>query len=411
MYKWGIAKRNDGGTRRRCVASRRKHTPEERLIRVWSMSKKAIPSRIRAPENESIGLDRAGCQFFFYKRYRDRLYIAKRHGLCYHFFRKAMSESKLTRTIRYFLSVFFSLPTLIVCAMVLYGPHRALDAETVRCRGIILIACLSLIPISFAAFTITLTRTEIRHFVIALILTGGGLVGITILAGIAIHRDFFTATFQCLLCLPAIFAFYLTAHRGKPLQKTALRSIGVAGYALSAFYAEWIMLMGYAIATRAEPRPIESIVYNVYNLALVLILLFSSREITRSTLTVVETGRDSLVVSGRDVSSMPGAKKLLLLHAFATAPDRRITCPELQRVLHPDLGEGEIDCAECLGGNRKATQCSRYRTTYNAILDLKKLLEFLEIGTILAGDNRRNILTEGWKMELFENVRLETRRE
>jgi hypothetical protein len=46
---------------------------------------------------------------------------------------------------------------------------------------------------------------------------------------------------------------------------------------------------------------------------------------------------------------------------------------------------------------------------YNGILDLKKTLETFELGTILPPSNRRNILTEGWKLMLFEGVRLRVR--
>jgi hypothetical protein len=108
---------------------------------------------------------------------------------------------------------------------------------------------------------------------------------------------------------------------------------------------------------------------------------------------------------------MAGAKKTALLQAFARARDRRLKCPEIQAIMYPEQDNGALDCGTCASSNTKAALCGRYRTTYNAILDLKKLMEFLEIGTIVSSENRRNILAEGWKLILFENVRLVVREE
>ena len=50
--------------------------------------------------------------------------------------------------------------------------------------------------------------------------------------------------------------------------------------------------------------------------------------------------------------------------------------------------------------------CPKYKNIYNRILDIKKLFESLGIGTIISPDNKRNILTEGWKLRFFDDIQV-----
>jgi len=168
--------------------------------------------------------------------------------------------------------------------------------------------------------------------------------------------------------------------------------------------------MGYAIVTRDEPRPVESLVYNVYNLVLVFLLLVVSRRLRYKATTSVDTEPDALRVNDKDFSQLFGAKKTRLVNAFASAEDRRLCCPDIQRILRQDDGKKDDACERCRDGAMKATLCVRYRTTYNLVLDLKKNLESIEVGTITSNGNRRNILAEGWKLVLFENVRISVKK-
>jgi hypothetical protein len=265
---------------------------------------------------------------------------------------------------------------------------------------------LSVIILNYASLRWILSHKTIIRFLINLVIVETMMIVLSIYAGINVHRDFFTASFQYIICVPAIVLFYLQSRAAPQLNKTARRVMGQTGYILAVFYAEWIMLMGYAITTRAEPRPIESIFYNLFNLALVLILFFSSRQIKRSSFSIIEIDKNTMSINNRDISSIAGPKKTLLLYEFASAPERRLRCSDIQKIMRLETGETKTDCSACTEGNQKAAQCSHYRTTYNNILQLKKLLEFMEIGSITSSDNRRNILSEGWKLALFENVKM-----
>ncbi len=237
------------------------------------------------------------------------------------------------------------------------------------------------------------------------------LVFLSVVAGIRIHRDFYSAAFMYILATPVLVFYYiLLVQPAAPVSRGTLAVFSTSGFILSVFYSQWIILMGYAIATRAEPRPMQALAYNVYNLILVLVLFSLSRSMRRETYHTLRVGSSSVTADGRDLSSYVGKRKADLVAAFASAPDRTLRCPEIQAILvEGPPNQDEPSCESCGGTDTKATLCKKYRNTYNNILDLKKLLEFLEIGTITAPDNKRKVLEEGWKLNLFENARVVVR--
>ncbi len=238
------------------------------------------------------------------------------------------------------------------------------------------------------------------------------LVFLSVVAGIRMDRDFYSAAFMYIMAIPVLVLYYvLSVQPADPVSRGALAAFSTGGFILSVFYSQWIILMGYAIATRAEPRPMQALAYNLYNLVLVLLIFSLSRSIRKETYHTLLVGSNSVKVDGRDLTAYVGKRKADLVAAFASAPDRTLRCPEIQAILgEGPLSQDDPSCEDCGGTDTKATLCKKYRNTYNNILDLKKLLEFLEIGTITAPDNKRKVLAEGWKMNLFENARVLVRR-
>lgn len=308
------------------------------------------------------------------------------------------------------LSLFFALPPAVVAIMVVHGPSSVDSAHPAWLDSLYIPLSLAAVMIGSACIFFTLTRRSFSRFLVSEIVFTGMGIALTIFASINIHRDFFTATFQCILLFPVCCVVYVSERKEKALPKAMLPIASTTGFALTIMYAQWILMMGYAIATRAEPRPVESIVYNVYNLVLAFVLLFASQSVKRAGYSTMITSNDELIVNERDITAVAGPKKTLLINAFATAPNRCIKCAELQKILHPDTFDESGSCVSCVDESRKAAMCSQYRTTYNSILETKKLLEFLGVGTITSGDNRRNILQDGWKLVLFENVRVEQKK-
>jgi hypothetical protein len=315
-------------------------------------------------------------------------------------------ESRLVADL---LSLFLSLPLSATLVIIRYGP--APETPTPLLDGCVLPIAFALIALGAAAFHLVFASSRPALFVVSLCSTVVALVVASMLIGAFVHRDFFTAAFQYLIGALIAFMYRVATHLRHSLDQGLQRRLSRAGVVVSVFYVEWIMLMGYAITTRAEPRPIESIIYNVYNLAQVLILLLTSRWVERNTFHTVTVEGNTLDVDGRDLVSVLGQKKAKIFRGFALVSDRRLRCSEIQMLFREEADDTMVErCASCSEQTTKVALCARYRNTYNGQLELKRVLEFLEIGTITAPENKRRILTDGWRLALFENVRLVVRK-
>jgi hypothetical protein len=313
-------------------------------------------------------------------------------------------ESRLALDL---LSVFLGMPIGSILLVIVYGP--AIEPGLTISGPFVPVPAVLAIFLGAAAFRLAFAARRRKGFVVALSIDITILIGASVALGIFLHRDFFTATFQYLLGGLIALMFRLSTRPRESLgaKSSSLKAISLAGVVVSAFYVEWIMIMGYAISTRAEPRPIESVLYNVYGLAQVIALFFASRWVERSTFHAVKVGREFLEVDGRDIVSVLGQKKAEIFRLFALSPGRSLSCSKIQELFvedKPELPSGR--CTACTEQTTKVALCARYRNTYNCILELKRVLEFLEIGTITAPENKRRILSDGWKLALFENVRI-----
>jgi len=89
-----------------------------------------------------------------------------------------------------------------------------------------------------------------------------------------------------------------------------------------------------------------------------------------------------------------------------------LTCDDIQasmELCNPERKK-KRDCDSCDPGVSKAADCPGYRGTYNRVLVIKRLLEFLEIGTILPPKNKLQVLSDGWRFLAFEDVRIKVER-
>ena len=306
---------------------------------------------------------------------------------------------------------FFALPLPLTVFVVRFGPGGFDPAAVPLFSAYAPAFAAAGLLLGFFSYLFTVGRRRVASLLVALGWSVVLLEAASILMGVAVHRDFFSPAFQYALSAPAVFLLALRSQRGSEISRGALRTLGRAGYVMAAFYAEWIILVGYAVVTRAEPRPIETLIYNAYNLPLVLVLFLASRGVERRAMRTLSIGAAGVEVDGKSIDAMLGERRAVLLAAFVAAPDRRLRCPDVQQALAARAHGGaaraaKTDCAACAASGMKATDCAEYRSAYNSLLDLKKLLEFLEIGSITAPDNRRLVLTEGWRLTLFENARI-----
>jgi hypothetical protein len=252
----------------------------------------------------------------------------------------------------------------------------------------------------------------------------GGLVlsaVVAVAAALLLHRDYFSIVFQVFMN-HVIIATLRTGLLTSRFQDSRFsRRFFQTSLAVLILFGVWVIVMGRTIVVREEPRWIESTFYNLYNCVILFILYLGITRLRESLFKHIEVRSKSLIVNGYDITPLIGSTNLLILRCFASMQRDRITCAAIDACAFGDDDEIRSDevgvdgcvkkwtCEECIANGYKATQCTRYKTIYNGILDLKKTLETFELGTILPPSNRRNILTEGWKLMLFEGVRLRVR--
>jgi hypothetical protein len=332
-----------------------------------------------------------------------------------------MDQSRFTRFITRGAPLFFAQPFAVASLALAFGPSPV-DAlpDGALSRALPYLATIMVLA-GYAAYAFAFSRKGNVSFIVAATITCVSLTAISAAGGILLHRDFFTAAFQYAFTFPAVLVLHARLVNQEGMGKNSKKLLANTGFIVAVFYLEWIMLMGYSIATRTEPRPIESMIYNLYNLSLTTVIFFASRSLKRTALNSLLLSRERMVIGDRDVTSLAGLKLTQLLYAFATAEAKSLRCPDIQRILY-GLGAGETneptsaaeslgpDCARCDLESAKAARCGRYRSTYNSILGLKKFIEFLEIGTIVSGENRRHVLEDGWRLVLFERAQIKLER-
>ena len=259
--------------------------------------------------------------------------------------------------------------------------------------------CFSLLKIDKKRFFLTL-------FIPSFLLTAA----CSITLGLLVHRDYFSSLFQLVLIYWRLFVFKNSLFTSLHSKKQFYTYLFIINTVIFGLAMVWIMFMGYAIATRQEPRWAESIVYNAYNLVLIFILGAVSLRLQLRRFRIITVSGDNLYIDNWNFSSYFGEidKKIVLLFLHSR---NEITCSVIDEHVRDGMHEGrgkatKWECNDCLEQDFTATRCPKYKNIYNRILNIKKLFESLEIGTLISPQNKRQIKTEGWKLRLFDDVRV-----
>ncbi len=264
--------------------------------------------------------------------------------------------------------------------------------------------------LSTGLFSLPLVWRKKKYFLFIFSLSFTLQLGLLVLSAVFIHRDYYTMVFQLFIMYPLIFFF-----RYKIIFAGTQESIHIQRmYHLSAIFFflwfVWLMMMGYAISTRQEPRWIESIIYNIYNSVLILMLFIHMLKFKARMYRRVFIASNTIRIDNYDFTEYLGKVNLNIIHTFILNHNENVTCSLLVSCLidgdKKNTKSNEWNCEECLSSESKVTLCPKYKTIYNRILDIKKLFESLEIGTIISPENKMNILTEGWKLRFFDDIRV-----
>ena len=222
------------------------------------------------------------------------------------------------------------------------------------------------------------------------------------LLGVFVHFDYFTLVFQIIFIYSAVFLFSLM--KANYYNKRIIRVVVNVYYIFTAGIILWTILMGYAIQTGASERWIEEIIFNVYNLLLLMLITINLYHVRHRLYTYMSISKDEILCNNLDITEIIGKKNLLVLYCFVNERSRTLTCSGLIKALHVNGGESAPECSSCREQDWKVTSCPIYKNTYNSILILKKVLESMNLGTFHYPDNKMLIKEIGWRLELKSHV-------
>lgn len=299
-------------------------------------------------------------------------------------------------------SVFFSFPLLLIFFLVQLNPSGQGPLATFR---EFLPALVFLLLFSLLFSILFLLILHFKDFPIALIfLIIICMMTFYILLALLFHRDYFTAVFQSVMILIILLYEKLAEKDPSANSKKILFLFFIFGMiALSAIFL-WLILMGYSISVREEPRWIESIFYNIYNFILAILFLIKLLEIYNLQKRKISISEESFWVDNFDFSQCLGDQGMRLFKMFLESPKFLLFCKDINQ--DSMNTKDDYPCQIC-SKEVKVSQCSRYRSTYNSIRDIKILLEALDIGTILFPSHKREVLSQGWKLKLNKNTILD----
>ncbi len=267
-----------------------------------------------------------------------------------------------------------------------------------------------LLPLHFAIYAVLLSARKEAFFRRAFLPASGIAVAGILAAGLVVDPDFLRTVFHTLAALYIIFLYRKDLFPWSRGARANTRFLFWFSLLMAAAGFLWVIVYGfYGLVLRTSGA--ESwMIFNLYTIGILIIGLNAIMHTRQALFTRVLVTPVSLEVDGRDCTMLLGRKDLLLLRIFIQEPGRRATCARIVSGL--DSGDEVAGkqtgarCHMCIVEKHKATLCPSYRRVYNQILKVKKILETMDIGTIVPPKNKMNVTADGWVLRIFENVQL-----
>lgn len=281
-------------------------------------------------------------------------------------------------------------------------------AETVE-----LVLLFALVPILLALgfFTVSSLAKQ-RFFPVAVTLLLGIIIALIITSAQRWHRDYYSLFFQYFLLIHALCLLFIPENSFIRAKKHTFLLMAASALLSVIIMSIWIMMMGYAIASRAEPRWIESIVYNALCILMLFPLVAAATQLYARSKRLFRVQEQSISLDGREISSMLTVLEQRMLRIFIQSEEHSVSCKEFYLLLNDK--EADIEplnsthaCDHCLSEDWTATSCRFYRNIANRVLTIKKYLELLEIGTLVQlTEGEQAGRQRGWKLRFFDDVLL-----
>lgn len=311
---------------------------------------------------------------------------------------------EIRRLHSFFIALFFGSSNIVITVAIHLNPSKKIPATPFANNTHFFIFMVSIFLFSSVFFFFPMLCKKKKNFSLCAVISSISQLLFFIIIAITVHRDYFSVIFQLLIMYSLIFLYKYRLFISGLQKKSQINRIYISSIMLFSFSFVWLLMMGYAIVTRQEPRWIEAIFYNIYLAVLVLLILIFSLSVKSGLYRKVIISDDKIRIDDYDLTEVLGTINLCIIRLFLSCENERVNCAVILNNCFSTLDENP--CDECLQNKNKVSLCPKYRNIYNRILEIKKLFESLEIGTIIFPDNKMKILQEGWKIRFFDDIRI-----
>ncbi len=305
------------------------------------------------------------------------------------------------------MAVYFS-GSVLLSSFVISGLPNARTSG--RLLPPLLVAAI-LMPLHLALYVVLLNARKRAFFRVAFPLASALALASILAAGILFYPDYLRTAFHVLAALYIIFLYRKDLLRRTKEARANTKALYWLSLIMSLSGCLWVLMYGFYGTILRTSGAEYWMLFNLYTVGVIIVGLNATMHVRQTLYTQVCITAASLEVDGRDCTMLLGRKDLLLLRAFIERPGRRATCALIIEALSSSSSAaeqpGRLDCRECGKEKRKATLCPSYRRVYNQVLKVKKILETMDIGTIVPPQNKMNVTVDGWVLRIFENVHLD----
>lgn len=269
------------------------------------------------------------------------------------------------------------------------------EAEIATPVNALLVATATIVQLIFIFF-IYASKKKL-HFFILLFTSAALNVIFAVVLSILIHRDYFTIPFQIIVIH---YIMFVSKYQIVSLKSFYLKTAQIVSYIVISALLLWEIVVGYSIMTRTEPRWIESIFYNIYNLGLIVILCYNAIKISYIKKIKLELRDDCIYLNDIDLTKILNEDYVSLVKSMLNNKNK---CYEIFNA----EAKFQKNCEKCIKDNLSVECCEKFNILFNKIENIRKIMSFLRIGKIIVPINKDRLKYEGWKVILSKDITIE----
>lgn len=277
-------------------------------------------------------------------------------------------------------------------------------------KRIVLIIGLSLLFCHFILYSVVLSIRNEKRFISVFSISSVVILLSILGVGLIFNVDYFRSSFHAVSALFLIFLYkrdlVFRNSKNENKNKERIRFLYNITLIISIAGLCWVFFYGYHGIILRSPGAGNWMIFNLYTTGIIFISVDALLYMKSSLFNQVKIGTDSFSINGNDFTMLLSIKDIEVLRCFVKNNNQQTNCSEITAALAENSSTPQPDCAVCIKEKYKATLCADYKRLYNQILKIKKILETMNIGTILSPKNKMNITSEGWVLRIFEDVRI-----